>query len=183
MHYAWRQAAAQASMIVLPVGSRIGAALGGNSTAPPTSAAAIPNGFDAGAFARSAKAQFVALQSANDAGDLQRLRDYLTPLMFEVVRDEVQARGGGAQHTEVFGLDAQVVDVAEESARYVVSVQFTGRVREQAGAVPEESGRSLASDQSRGPAPMAGLWLAFSWWRSPTESPSANASFEVVLPS
>lgn len=120
------------------VGSRIGAALGGNSTAPPTSAAAIPNGFDAGAFARSAKAQFVALQSANDAGDLQRLRDYLTPQMFEVVRDEVQARGGGAQHTEVFGLDAQVVDAAEESAGYVVSVQFTGRVREQAGAVPED---------------------------------------------
>lgn len=113
------------------VGSRIGAALGGNSTAPPTSAAAIPNGFDAGAFARSAKAQFVALQSANDV-------DYLTPQMLEVVRDEVQARGGGAQHTEVFGLDAQVVDVAEESAGYVVSVQFTGRVREQAGAVPED---------------------------------------------
>jgi len=120
------------------VGSRIGAALGGNSTMPPTSAAAIPNGFDAGAFARSAKAQFLALQSANDAGDLQRLRDYLTPQMFEVVRDEVQARGGGAQHTEVFGLDAQVVDVAEETAGYVVSVQFTGRVREQGGGVPED---------------------------------------------
>jgi predicted lipid-binding transport protein (Tim44 family) len=120
------------------VGSRIGAALGGISTTRPTGVAAIPTGFDAGAFALSAKAQFVALQSANDAADLQRLRDYLTPRMFEVVRDEVQARGGAAQHTEVFGLDAKVVEVAEEHGQHVVSVRFTGRVREQAGSVPED---------------------------------------------
>lgn len=120
------------------VGSRIGAALGGISTTRPTAVAAIPTGFDAGAFARSAKAQFVALQSANDAGDLQRLRDYLTPSMFEVVRDEVQARGGAAQHTEVFGLEAKVIEVAEEAGQYVASVRFTGRIRDQAGATPED---------------------------------------------
>jgi len=120
------------------IGTRIGSALSGLPAARPQPTAAIPADFDAAAFARNAKAQFMALQSANDAGDLQRLRDYLTPEMFEVVREEVQARGGATQQTEVFGLDAQVVEVAEEGDRYVVSVRFTGSVREQPGAVPED---------------------------------------------
>ena len=38
---------------------------------------------------------------------------------------------GAAQHTEVFGLDAKV-------GQHVVSVRFTGGIREQAGAVPED---------------------------------------------
>jgi predicted lipid-binding transport protein (Tim44 family) len=80
----------------------------------------------------------MALQSANDTGDFDRLRDYLTPDMFEAVRAEVAERGGAAQKTEVFGLQAQVLDVAEEAANYVVSVRFTGSVRDQPGAVPED---------------------------------------------
>jgi len=38
----------------------------------------------------------------------------------------------------VFGLQAQVLDVAQEAGRYVVSVRFTGSVRDQHGAVPED---------------------------------------------
>jgi predicted lipid-binding transport protein (Tim44 family) len=38
----------------------------------------------------------------------------------------------------VFGLEAQVLDVAQEGSDYVVSVRFTGSIREQAGAVPED---------------------------------------------
>jgi predicted lipid-binding transport protein (Tim44 family) len=120
-------------------GSLIGSRLGGGSFAAPAAGTShIPAGFDVAAFERNAKDQFLALQSANDAEDLQRLRDYLTPEMFEAVREDLQLRGDAPQATEVFGLQAQVLDVAEESDRYVVSVRFTGSVRDQAGAVPED---------------------------------------------
>ncbi len=118
-------------------GTRIGSALGGTSVAS-TQASAIPADFDTAAFSRNAKEQFMALQSANDARDLQRLRDYLTPEMFEEVRAEVEARGDATQRTEVFGLEAQVLEVVEENSGYIVSVRFTGSVREQPGAVPED---------------------------------------------
>jgi predicted lipid-binding transport protein (Tim44 family) len=115
-----------------------GLATEGMRAAPALPAAAIPAGFDTAAFAGHAKTQFMALQAANDARDLDRLRDYLTPEMFDVVRAEIAERGDAAQHTEVFGLDAQVLAVAEEDGRYVASVRFTGSVREQRGAVPED---------------------------------------------
>jgi predicted lipid-binding transport protein (Tim44 family) len=109
----------------------------GSGTAPAATVDGV-RGFDAAAFAVNAKAQFLALQAANDARDLERLREYLTPDMFELVRAEIADRGDAPQHTEVFGLDAQVLGVAEEEGRYVASVRFSGSVREQAGAVPED---------------------------------------------
>jgi predicted lipid-binding transport protein (Tim44 family) len=118
------------------IGSRLAGGIG--STVAATGVGHIPAGFDTAGFERTARDQFMALQAANDARDLDRLRDYLSPEMFDVVRAEVAERGDGAQKTEVFGLQAQVLDVAEEESRYVVSVRFTGSVRDQAGAVPED---------------------------------------------
>ena len=43
---------------------------------------------------------------------------------------EIAERGDTPQRTEVFGLEAQVLDVALEGERYVVSVRFTGSVAE-----------------------------------------------------
>lgn len=122
-------------------GSIIGSGIGSGLANPAVAAGTvgnIPADFDAAAFARNAKDQFMALQAANDAGDLQRLRDYLTPEMFEAVRADLQERGDAPLNTEVFGLSAQVLDVAQEADRYIVSVRFTGGVREEAGAAPED---------------------------------------------
>ena len=120
-------------------GSLIGSRLAGAGAGVATGAVGtIPAGFDVASFERSARDQFMALQAANDAGDLARLRDYLTPEMFESAREEVAERGSAVQKTEVFGLQAQVLDVAEEDAQYVVSVRFNGSVRTEAGAVPED---------------------------------------------
>lgn len=118
-------------------GSLIGSALGGG-TSTGAGVGQIPAGFDVPAFVRNAKEQFVALQAANDARDLQALSQFLTPEMLEVVRAEIAERGAATQRTEVFGLEAQVLDVAEEADRYVVSVRFTGSVREQPGALPDD---------------------------------------------
>ena len=119
------------------IGSRIGAGLNSPAAAG-TNVGSIPADFDAAGFARNAQDQFMALQSANDAGDLTRLRGYLTPEMFEAVKADLAARGNAPQQTQVFGLTAQVLNVVEEAAQYVVSVRFTGSVRDEAGAVPED---------------------------------------------
>jgi predicted lipid-binding transport protein (Tim44 family) len=119
------------------IGSRVGGGVSEGS-APNANVGSIPADFDAVGFARNAQDQFMALQSANDAGDLDRLRGYLTPEMFEIVKSEIAARGNAPQQTQVFGLTAQVVNVVEEGSQYVVSVRFTGSVRDEAGAVPED---------------------------------------------
>jgi predicted lipid-binding transport protein (Tim44 family) len=121
-------------------GSMIGSGLGGGSAgvaASGTTVGNIPADFDVPAFVRNAKDQFMALQSANDARDLDRLRDYLSPEMFDVAKADMVERGDATQKTEVFGLQAQVLDVAQEADRYVVSVRFTASTREQHGVEPE----------------------------------------------
>lgn len=96
-------------------------------------------GFERAAFVRHAKAHFLALQLANDNGNLHRLRDSLTPAMFDSIRDDCLPQSSGAmQVTQVFGLDAQVVCVAAERDAHVVSVRFTGRVRGRVGDVPDD---------------------------------------------
>jgi predicted lipid-binding transport protein (Tim44 family) len=98
----------------------------------PSFGAALPGGFDADGFARTAKALFVRLQEANDAGRVEELRGFATPELHAALREDVVARRGNPQRTDVVRLDAQVLDVATESAQQVVSVRFHGLVRETA---------------------------------------------------
>jgi predicted lipid-binding transport protein (Tim44 family) len=100
---------------------------GGSSAA----AAAVPAGFDAAGFERIAKMIFIRLQAANDSGDLNDLRAFTTPEMFAAIRLDLQDRQGSAQQTDVVQIDAEVLDVAEEAQRQIVSVRFHGLIREQ----------------------------------------------------
>jgi predicted lipid-binding transport protein (Tim44 family) len=120
------------------IGSRIGSGLAGGTTAAAAGTGTIPADFDVASFVRGAKSNFTDLQAANDAGDLVRLRQYLTPEMYEVVREDIATRGSEPQKTEVFGLEAQVLDVAQESGQYVVSVRFTGSIRHAHGEAIED---------------------------------------------
>ena len=90
----------------------------------------IPADFDVASFERTAKVQFIRLQAANDAGNLDDLRAFTTPEMFAELKMNLSDRGAAAQQTEVVHIDAQVLDVDEEAARYVVSVRFSGQIRE-----------------------------------------------------
>lgn len=123
------------SLIGSRVGSGIGSGLAGGAAA---GAASIPADFDTEGFVRNAKSNFLALQAANDAGDLGQLREYLSPGMFEAVREDIATRGNAPQKTEVFGLQGQVLEVAQDDTEYVVSVRFTGSIRHEAGAAPED---------------------------------------------
>jgi predicted lipid-binding transport protein (Tim44 family) len=94
----------------------------------------LPEGFDLPAFERVAKMIFIRLQAANDARDLDDLRQFTTPEMFAAIRLEIQERGTAAQQTDVERVDAQVIDYAAEDGRQIVSVRFQGLVREEAEA-------------------------------------------------
>ncbi len=98
----------------------------------------LPEGFDAIGFARTAKLIFIRMQAANDAGDLNDLRAFTTPEMFAAARLDLQERGSATQKTDVVQLDAEVIDVSQESTQQVVSVRFHGLIREDAsgGAAP-----------------------------------------------
>lgn len=98
----------------------------------------FPPGFDADVFAREAKLNFIRLQAAFDAGNLDDLRAFTTPEIFAELRLELNERGTAVQTTDVMTLDAEVLEAVEESGRYVASVRFTGLVREAAdqGATP-----------------------------------------------
>ena len=98
----------------------------------------IPAEFDVPAFERNSKINFIRLQAANDARNLDDIRDFTTPEMFAELKMNIDERGNATQNTDVININAQVLDVAEEAARYVVSVRFTGLVSEGPG-IPSES--------------------------------------------
>ena len=91
----------------------------------------IPADFDVDGFARNAKVNFIRLQAANDAGNLDDIREFTSPEMFAEIKMEMGERGASKQETDVVQLNAEVLDVAEEANRYIVSVRFHGLIREE----------------------------------------------------
>jgi predicted lipid-binding transport protein (Tim44 family) len=96
-----------------------------------------PADFDAEGFAANAKANFLKLQEANDRKDVAALREFLTPEMAREIEADIRASGNDPQKTDVITLDAQVLDVATENGAYVVSVRFSGLIRETPGTEPQ----------------------------------------------
>ena len=103
-----------------------------------TAARSFPPGFDDEAFAREAKLNFIRLQAAFDAGNLDDLRAFTAPEIFAELSMELAERGSATQTTDVMTLDAEVLEAVDEGNRHIVSVRFTGLVREAAdqGAIP-----------------------------------------------
>lgn len=112
-----------------------GAAVGGGGgfTAPPASFK-LPADIDPAGFIRQAKLNFVRLQAANDAGDLNDIREFTTPEMYAEIKLQLDERESGGQHTEVVELNADILDYAEENGRQILSVRFHGLLREEEGA-------------------------------------------------
>jgi predicted lipid-binding transport protein (Tim44 family) len=108
-----------------------------SSPAASTPALQLPAGFDQAAFERLAKMIFIRLQAANDAGNLDDLRQFTTPEMFAAIRVDLQDRQGAAQKTDVEQVDAHVVDFATEGSQQIVTVRFHGMIKEAPGAAAE----------------------------------------------
>lgn len=102
------------------------------SAAPYSRPTVLPAGFDQQAFERIAKLTFIRMQAANDTADLNDLRQFTTPEMYAAIKLDLQDRMDKEQHTDVTHVDAEVIDVAEEAERQVVSVRYHGMIREEA---------------------------------------------------
>lgn len=103
----------------------------------PSAAARFPADFDAVAFVRNAKVNFIRLQAANDAGNFEDIREFTSPEMFAEIKLAIDERKGAKQQTDVVQLDAEVLDVTQEATRYIVSIRFTGQIREEQAAAAE----------------------------------------------
>jgi len=97
---------------------------------PTTSSWDVPQDFDAEGFLRNAKLQFVRLQAAYDTGNLDELREFTAPQMFDEIRSQIAGRDGAANVTDVVRLDAQLLGIENAAGEYMASVRFHGLVRE-----------------------------------------------------
>ncbi|MBI5923280.1 MAG: TIM44-like domain-containing protein [Betaproteobacteria bacterium] len=107
------------------------------SAVPLAASINIPAGFDVDGFVRQAKLNFVRLQAANDAGNMEDIRAFTTPEMFAEVQMEYQERGKTVQQTDVVELNAGLLDLSTEGNRQIASVRFFGLIRETPNAAPE----------------------------------------------
>jgi predicted lipid-binding transport protein (Tim44 family) len=106
-----------------------GAMAGGAAAASGLAAGfGIPAGFDKAGFEENAKKQFMALQAANDKGDLDAVRDFSTDEFYNQVAKDVVA--GNKEATQVDELNAELLGIETERGQYWASVEFTGKMRE-----------------------------------------------------
>jgi predicted lipid-binding transport protein (Tim44 family) len=96
-----------------------------------------PADFDAAGFVRHARLNFVRLQEAHDKKDLSTMRDFLAPDLYREIEADIHAAGDAPRQTEVLTLEAEVLDVVDEAGSYIVSVRFSGLIRETAGGAAE----------------------------------------------
>lgn len=88
----------------------------------------IPADFDKSGFEDNAKKQFMTLQSANDKGDLDAVRNFATDEFYNQIAKDVI--GGNKEATQVDELHAQLLGIETERGQYWASVEFTGKMRE-----------------------------------------------------
>ena len=108
------------------------------TSAPATAPAPrIPADFDLAGFERQARFAFIRLQAANDAKDVNDIRDFTTPEMYAELSLQIQERGEAPQKTEIVSLNVNVLEVVTEGQRAIASVRYSGEIREAVGAPTE----------------------------------------------
>jgi predicted lipid-binding transport protein (Tim44 family) len=100
----------------------------------------VPAGFDAEGFLRSAKNNFITLQSAWDRSDIASLRAMMTDTMLGEIQSQLNERelhiGAQINKTDVVMLDAKLLGIEDLGNDYMASVEFSGMIREEPSAGP-----------------------------------------------
>ena len=134
LQYSGMGANTGSSSDVTPVAMGTGTAA---AMAPTPHAANIPADFQVEPFLRNAKTSFIRLQAANDARDLNDIREYTTPEMYAEISMQISERGDEPQKTEILAINAELLEVVTTDDQAVASVHFNGQLREAPGASPE----------------------------------------------
>ena len=96
----------------------------------------LPDGTEPAAFLRVARQRFNHIQSVNSASNVEEIRRYLTPELFNSMYQDIIANQD-QDVAEFSNLNAMVADTATENGQYVVSVRFTGTVSEDLNSLPQ----------------------------------------------
>ncbi|MDR3410501.1 MAG: Tim44-like domain-containing protein [Formivibrio sp.] len=91
----------------------------------------LPDGTETAPFLRQARASFQHIQSLNSPDQMEEVRKYLTPELFEELKAEI---GMNRDVAEFHDLQADLLDSSHEQGRLVASVRFSGRVSENLNA-------------------------------------------------
>jgi predicted lipid-binding transport protein (Tim44 family) len=133
LQYAGGQGNGQQPLPAMP-----GSGATAHSVAATTAAAGRwPADFNATEFLRHARLNFVRLQEASDARDSAALADVVTPDVLAAVQEQWQTEGAPQGKTEVVTLESEILDVSTEGLLYIVSVHFSGLIREDGSSEPQ----------------------------------------------
>jgi len=104
---------------------------GGYAPQAAPSLARLPDGTETPHFLRQAKATFMHLQSMNNPDNVEEVRKYMTPELFEQLKADITENGETADFPQ---LDCQLIDAESNSSGLVASVRFSGTVSESVNA-------------------------------------------------
>ena len=121
-----------------------GQSVGGGTAAPQapfggasmSSGNQLPDGTEPAAFLRIARQRFNHIQSVNSASNVEEIRRYLTPELYNSMYNDIMANQD-QDVAEFSNLNAMVVESTTENDQYVVSVRFTGTVSEDLNSLPQ----------------------------------------------
>jgi predicted lipid-binding transport protein (Tim44 family) len=97
----------------------------------------VPADFDVEGFLRSARQQFVRLQAAFDAADINQLREFVADELYPELQRQIAERGSSSQRTDVVRLDAELLGIQSQGLDHLASVRFHGMIRETEGGPAE----------------------------------------------
>lgn len=95
-----------------------------------------PTWFDPKTFAEGAKSHFFRLQAAWDRADFNEIKAYTTPELFAELQRERMSLRQDSQITDVVVLNVQIVGTRRNGNQAIVSLEFSGMIREGTGEAP-----------------------------------------------
>ncbi len=96
-----------------------------------------PPGFDQAAFINGSREHYRILQGAWNYNQLETLEEYMSPSLFEELKQE-RAKLDGEQHTDVMYVDAEIVRADYDANKAQLSLQFTGRYADKVEGIEED---------------------------------------------
>ncbi|WP_197284594.1 Tim44 domain-containing protein [Piscinibacter sakaiensis] len=105
--------------------------------------AAVPAGLDVAHLLAAAREQFLRLQAAWDAGDMDTLGALTTPQMLEDLRAGRAGAEGPVGRTDVLSLQARLLGFDAVDQGWLAAIEFSGLLRESPDAPAPVAFREL----------------------------------------
>lgn len=97
----------------------------------------LPPGFDVNGFLQGARDHYKNLQTAWNTNNFDEIQDYVSPELFNLLKQERQSLAG-EQHTEVMFVDAELVRAETTAQSAEISLKFSGRYRDTVEGIEDD---------------------------------------------